>query len=1034
MGNSSRRARELMAAGQQRRAQLQPQQQHPSRQQVYINAVISLEHAVKRLEEKLKARKEDAASSAALAANNNSAAAKAGGGNHNNNNVPQTMEEIERNVVTQLAEIMLHPPTTHRAKKSSLMNDDDDMGGAISTSHHYPTIKAVQEYITQLGNSIPQRRVCQYPFKRNDIVWVCRTCQSDETCVLCHECFSNSNHDGHDVAFYHAQTGGCCDCGDADAWNPNGFCNKHGGPPRGGAIAGGGDIGGGSGETKKTPSISISSEPAVLGSVYAIAEYITKVVQTGVEEGYKRANPFVNKNDINTASALSLGSKKAPSSIGCRSDSLLPDNYENQDGGRDRRERRNIRRVHSLERRNTVADIESTTGIITGTTQTSLEGESPTHDDESTPVPDDDNEEMGNSRSHPPTPIFHEVQFDPAAASTSRKWSAKRTESSMSLDENDNNIFDSKAASSPTRHRAAKKARAPSSYPPPEVKTPARALGDLGREQGGLFLVLHSDDIHCGSDGPGSRNKSSEIINGLKELFSTPGGVCGDGAASTSGGMSSLAFLRGEPSAIGGGGDTFPNTNNNNISRPPTIRDLQQRRRLMPSSMRSLFRAPYAEAILNKIVQIVKKQGDLIVWGTQEILAECGDVAARCWRDGDPISTAQVGAAMLNRAKILTNHNLVCSIKTRSELRCEQKAAAILKLVGWVASSCDPLCDQISVAISGKDDDVAMGFGKGAHNALTLLLKNDLRLPNQFVQAWHALLLTLLAVPNFKAAMANAYCDAYPSITSTYARGVGLVERSVYSLSVQFLNRVSYVTELVRERNLLKVVSQCLLETVRSGSFVPGTPGAPSPSGASPEMMNDLGSDTTPSTSMTAAILGLLGFFSIDDGNEENLARLDREIEDIFFGMVEEAGHGHRGDSRYHGRVSLLQESEGGKNIHQNLIERTAALIPPTLDPMHIVLSHRRYSVCISDLKCVLNVERMARIFASLPMGRKLPLATEGGGIDDLSIRSRVTDCALDDWIKVSSMWEYDGLPPLSLSYLFELSNTTFFYQLFPLQ
>ena len=42
---------------------------------------------------------------------------------------------------------------------------------------------------------------------------VCRTCQSDETCVLCHECFTNSNHEGHDVAFYHAQAGGCCDCG-----------------------------------------------------------------------------------------------------------------------------------------------------------------------------------------------------------------------------------------------------------------------------------------------------------------------------------------------------------------------------------------------------------------------------------------------------------------------------------------------------------------------------------------------------------------------------------------------------------------------------------------------------------------------------------------------------------------------------------------------------------------------------------------------------------------------------------------------------
>jgi hypothetical protein len=31
-------------------------------------------------------------------------------------------------------------------------------------------------------------------------------------------------------------------------------------------------------------------------------------------------------------------------------------------------------------------------------------------------------------------------------------------------------------------------------------------------------------------------------------------------------------------------------------------------------------------------------------------------------------------------------------------------------------------------------------------------------------------------------------------VTMEYARGIGLIERSSYTLSVQFLNRVSYVT------------------------------------------------------------------------------------------------------------------------------------------------------------------------------------------------------------------------------------------------
>ena len=76
-------------------------------------------------------------------------------------------------------------------------------------------VASTQQALEQLQAcaSASPRRVCQYPFKKNDIVWMCRTCQNDETCALCHECFSNSDHEGHDVAFFHAQEGGCCDCG-----------------------------------------------------------------------------------------------------------------------------------------------------------------------------------------------------------------------------------------------------------------------------------------------------------------------------------------------------------------------------------------------------------------------------------------------------------------------------------------------------------------------------------------------------------------------------------------------------------------------------------------------------------------------------------------------------------------------------------------------------------------------------------------------------------------------------------------------------
>ncbi|CAK4203669.1 unnamed protein product [Aphanomyces euteiches] len=74
--------------------------------------------------------------------------------------------------------------------------------------------------------------MCGYEFRPGDMAWNCRQCQKDETCVLCHACFSSSHADlHHDVTFYYTQQGtGCCDCGDEEAWDPAGFCAQHNPP------------------------------------------------------------------------------------------------------------------------------------------------------------------------------------------------------------------------------------------------------------------------------------------------------------------------------------------------------------------------------------------------------------------------------------------------------------------------------------------------------------------------------------------------------------------------------------------------------------------------------------------------------------------------------------------------------------------------------------------------------------------------------------------------------------------------------------
>ena len=50
--------------------------------------------------------------------------------------------------------------------------------------------------------------------------------------------------------------------------------------------------------------------------------------------------------------------------------------------------------------------------------------------------------------------------------------------------------------------------------------------------------------------------------------------------------------------------------------------------------------------------------------------------------------------------------------------------------------------------------------GQGGE-CLKTLLQNDLKLTFWFVEVWQSVLLTLLAVLNFKVAIANAYCDTY---------------------------------------------------------------------------------------------------------------------------------------------------------------------------------------------------------------------------------------------------------------------------------
>ena len=255
----------------------------------------------------------------------------------------------------------------------------------------------------------------------------------------------------------------------------------------------------------------------------------------------------------------------------------------------------------------------------------------------------------------------------------------------------------------------------------------------------------------------------------------------------------------------------------------------------------------YTDSLLQKVIRSLRHFGQLVIWGNMETVTQIGVTQYHLWMDQDSVASSRVGALMVEKCGKLTKHGLFSGMVTRNELMMEQRAVALLQWLSEVARSCDPLCQTVAECIL-------------PDRHLVPLLRADFKMSARVTKAWYSLLLTLLAVPAFKSHLAAAYCDTYRYVTSKYARGMGVLERSGYTLSVQFLNRVTYVVDLVKGRDLLGKLGKSLLETML---------------------------------------------------------------------------------------VACRSKHLNGR-----------------LDPNHFVLTHRRYSPCISDLKCVLNVKGMPRLFA----------------------------------------------------------------------
>lgn len=80
--------------------------------------------------------------------------------------------------------------------------------------------------LRKLAGDAARTGVCGTVWKQDELAYKCKTCERDPTCAICVPCFRHGDHKGHDYAMIRTG-GGCCDCGDVQAWKSNGFCSRH---------------------------------------------------------------------------------------------------------------------------------------------------------------------------------------------------------------------------------------------------------------------------------------------------------------------------------------------------------------------------------------------------------------------------------------------------------------------------------------------------------------------------------------------------------------------------------------------------------------------------------------------------------------------------------------------------------------------------------------------------------------------------------------------------------------------------------------
>jgi hypothetical protein len=111
-------------------------------------------------------------------------------------------------------------------------SNSEDVGVKVSNTIA-SEIQTEHPNVTESSSVAINLDPCGHVFKKGESIYRCFDCGMDATCVLCTRCFRAGNHTGHSFSFSIASgSGGCCDCGDAEAWKIPCTCPWHNGTTR----------------------------------------------------------------------------------------------------------------------------------------------------------------------------------------------------------------------------------------------------------------------------------------------------------------------------------------------------------------------------------------------------------------------------------------------------------------------------------------------------------------------------------------------------------------------------------------------------------------------------------------------------------------------------------------------------------------------------------------------------------------------------------------------------------------------------------